>query len=217
MAGGRSSSLSQLLGGGLHPSESHVRLFPCIFRPRSKRPGFPEVVSGECVSVSLVQPEHSFSLPKKGLLDTNLCFIYLFYLYCMVQNILDETSALEAEQRGTTRGAPTARVGIQDERGQIATNLARGQLSQAQAVSRPEVRPPGGVHHPPEEARGTQDSPQMHQLWHPWFFICILAQTLHLKHSAANVASYLKTTLKISPPEFKKETKLDHLNLLNFN
>lgn len=50
---------------------------------------------------------------------------------------MDQTSTLKAEQRGTTRGAPTARVGRQDDQGQIAINLARGQLSQTQAVSRP--------------------------------------------------------------------------------
>lgn len=66
----------------------------------------------------------------------------------MVQNILDQTSTLEAEQRGSTRGAPKARAGIQDDRGQIAINLARGQLSQAQAVSKPEIPHP---HPPPQE------------------------------------------------------------------
>lgn len=62
--------------------------------------------------------------------------------------MLDHTSPLEAEQRGTTGGAPTARAGIQDDRGQIAINLARGQLSQPQAVSRLEIPPPL---HIPEE------------------------------------------------------------------
>lgn len=77
-------------------------------------------------------------LPKKGpWILIHVLFIYLFYLYGMVQNIVDQTSTLKAEQRGTTRGAPTARVGIQDDQGQIAINLARGQLSQTQAVSRP--------------------------------------------------------------------------------
>lgn len=91
----------------------------------------------------------------------------------MLQNMLDQTSALEAEQWGTTGGAPSARAEIQDDRGQIAVNLARGQLWQPQAVSRPEDPPPPihtlrrGVHHQPEEACGAWDPPQKHQQWHP--------------------------------------------------
>lgn len=31
--------------------------------------------------------------------------------------------------------------------------------------------PQEGVRHPPEEAGGTEDSPQMHQLWRPFSFV----------------------------------------------
>lgn len=118
----------------------------------------------------------------------HVLFIYLFYIaWWKTSRTRPPPSRQSSEE---TPGEPPK----QDDQGQIAINLARGQLSQAQAVS--PAFPP--LQEGPSSTSGgpcnlTPNAPAVAPML--CFFYFILAQTLHLKHSAAPTAARSKNSL----------------------